>query len=192
MVVHVGAIPRPRPTRLTRPSPVEPRPVPARVRALPRGRVVIEKATGRADVVADLLAGLPEWFGIEEANERYAAAAERFPNYIAHERGQALGIALVDRRYAQSAELHLVAVRRDRRRQGVGQALIAAVEDDLRRDGVRLLSLKTLGPSLPDKNYDQTRRFYQSLGFVPVEEFADLWPDTPCLLMVKALGATGS
>ena len=60
------------------------------------------------------------------------------------------------------------------------------------RDDVRLLQVKTLGPSRPDPGYRQTRRCYQAMGLAPLEEITGLWPENPCLLMVKVLGAGGA
>jgi hypothetical protein len=57
------------------------------------------------------------------------------------------------------------------------------------RDRVEFLQVKTLGPTRPDEGYDRTRRFYAQLGFRPLEEIRDLWPENPCLIMVKALRA---
>jgi hypothetical protein len=45
----------------------------------------------------------------------------------------------------------------------------------------------TLGPSHPDPGYAGTRAFYAAMGFRPVEERHDVWPDNPCLVMVKPL-----
>ena len=98
-----------------------------------------------------------------------------------------LGVLLVDQRYPTSAEVHLLAVRRKHHRAGIGRTLLECVEDDLRAQGVRLLSVKTFGPSASDPDFDRTRAFYTACGFHPVEEFPDLWVDNPCLLMVKAL-----
>jgi GNAT superfamily N-acetyltransferase len=98
-----------------------------------------------------------------------------------------LGVLLVDQRYPTSAEVHLLAVRRKHHRSGIGRTLLERVEDDLRAQGVRLLSVKTFGPSASDPDFDRTRAFYTACGFHPVEEFPDLWVDNPCLLMVKAL-----
>jgi hypothetical protein len=58
--------------------------------------------------------------------------------------------------------------------------------------GVRLLQVKTLGPADPDPGYDRTRRFCLSLGFEPLEEIHGLWPDNPCLVMVKVLDAAAA
>jgi hypothetical protein len=65
--------------------------------------------------------------------------------------------------------------------------MVAAIEADARRSGVRLLEVKTLGPSHPDLGYARTRHFYETIGFLPLEE-TDLWGEqNPCLIMVKPL-----
>ena len=71
--------------------------------------------------------------------------------------------------------------------RGIGRSLVQALEADLITDGVGLLEVKTLGPSRPDAYYDRTRQFYTSMGFRPLEEIHDLWPENPCLVMVKVL-----
>ena len=172
------------------------------------------RTLGRSDAAHEILEELPEWFGIDRFTHEYVDAAARFPNYVAvaepgsRESGSpadaatppsaradggaipaddVLGVLLLDQRYPTSAEVHLLAVRRKHHRTGIGRTLMARVEDDLRAQGVRLLSVKTLGPSAYDPGFDQTRAFYSACGFHPVEEFPDLWADDPCLLMVKAL-----
>ena len=65
--------------------------------------------------------------------------------------------------------------------------MIEALERDARDGGVRLLMVKTLGLSHPDPGYARTRRFYERMGFPPLEE-THLWGEgTPCLIMVKPL-----
>ncbi len=52
---------------------------------------------------------------------------------------------------------------------------------------MRLLEVKTLGPSDPDPGYARTRHFYETRGFLPLEE-TDVWGEgTPGLFMVKPL-----
>ncbi|WP_170177121.1 GNAT family N-acetyltransferase [Myceligenerans xiligouense] len=97
------------------------------------------------------------------------------------------GILLLDPRYDSTAEVHLLAVRREHHRTGIGRALLRRAEDDMRARGVRLLTVKTFGPSRPDPGYDRTRAFYEAVGFLPVEEFPDMWAENPCLLMAKVL-----
>ena len=74
-----------------------------------------------------------------------------------------------------------------RPRRGVGTAMIEAITEDVLARGVKLLEVKTLGPSKDDPNYARTRHFYEKMGFLPLEE-TDLWgADTPCLILVKPL-----
>ncbi|MFN8149405.1 MAG: hypothetical protein U0R76_18285 [Candidatus Nanopelagicales bacterium] len=61
------------------------------------------------------------------------------------------------------------------------------VDDALRADGVRLLEVKTQGPSRPDEHYAATLAFYRALGYEPLEELLDYWPGNPCLILVKPL-----
>ena len=73
------------------------------------------------------------------------------------------------------------------RRAGIGRALLRAAEADLSSEGARFLQVKTLGPARPHEGYQKTRSFYLSQGFTPLEEIQGLWPENPCLILVKAL-----
>jgi ribosomal protein S18 acetylase RimI-like enzyme len=152
------------------------------------------------DTVDRLLRSLPDWFGIESANAHYVAKARDLPTYLAwptsHSQapgtaGQPVGVLLVARHFPESAEIYLMAVEPALHRRGIGRALVEALEADLRADGVELLQVKTLGPSLPDPSYERTRRFYTRMGFRPLEEIPDRWPGNPCLIMVKVLRSPG-
>ena len=148
------------------------------------------------ETVDRLLRLLPDWFGIESANAGYVAKAHELPTYLAWpargpaagtQEPQPVGVLLAARHFPESAEVYLMAVAPAMHRRGIGRALVEALEADLIADGVELLQVKTLGPSLPDASYDQTRRFYLHMGFRPLEEIRGLWPGNPCLFMVKAL-----
>jgi GNAT superfamily N-acetyltransferase len=150
------------------------------------------------ETVDRLLRSLPDWFGIEASIVEYVAQAHELPTYLAWPAGASgpligeprpVGVLLAARHFPESAEVYLMAVEPAMHRQGVGYALIEALEADLVADGVELLQVKTLGPSQLDAGYAQTRRFYSRMGFRPLEETRDLWPDNPCLIMVKVLGA---
>ena len=143
-----------------------------------------------------LLRLLPGWFGIESSVIEYVAKAQELPTYLAwpgHESSdqdvdrQPVGVLLAARHFPGAAEIYLMAVEPAVHRLGIGRALVRALEADLAADGVQLLQVKTLGPSRPDAGYDQTRRFYASMGFLPLEEIGGLWPENPCLIMVKVL-----
>jgi GNAT superfamily N-acetyltransferase len=146
--------------------------------------------------VERLLRKLPTWFGTESSVVEYIESARRLPAYLAWPQGPApvglppglaAGVLLAVRHFPRSAEIYLMAVDPAVHRQGAGRALITALESDLIADHVEFLQVKTLGPSHPDPGYAGTRRFYASVGFQPLEEIGGLWPDSPCLIMIKAL-----
>ncbi len=152
----------------------------------------IERDQPRPEVVADLLRGLPEWFGIEEAITAYVTRSADLPTYVATLDGRAVGVLVLEHHDDRLAEMYVLAVDRRHHRRGVGRALVGAAEADLARAGTAYLQVKTLGPSHPSPEYAATRAFYRALGYQGLEELpADtLWPGNPCLVMVKHLACT--
>jgi len=150
----------------------------------------VREATGSA--VEHLLEILPAWFAIPEANAKYVESAERLPGLIARSGDRTIGVLLYRRHFQAAAEIHLMAVdpavapTRCRRRE-----LLVTTEMALQEDGCCLLQVKTLGVSHPDQGYAATRAFYSSVGFSPHEETHELWPGSPCLIMVKPLPSAG-
>ena len=136
--------------------------------------------------VERLLATVPEWFGRPESNAEYIDDARTMETWtVRDERGRVVGVTLVTHHFPQASEIHFTVVDRSFHGRGVGSAMIEAIADDVRARGVKLLQVKTLGPSKADPNYARTRHFYSKVGFLPLEE-TELWgPDTPCLIMVK-------
>ena len=139
------------------------------------------------EAVREILASVPEWFGIPEANQHYVELAGRLPSYLAVDGDEVVGVALLDEHFSQSRELNLIAVRRDRHGQGAGRAMLAAIESDLRKAGVRILEVHTVGPSSEDEGYARTREFYLAAGFVAMNELQRIDWDGPTLILVKPL-----
>jgi ribosomal protein S18 acetylase RimI-like enzyme len=140
--------------------------------------------------VERILGRLPEWFGMEESNRGYVAAAEHLPSWAAFdETGAVVGVCLARRHNDVAAEIDLLAVPPELHRHGIGRQLVDAVARALQQDGVRLLQVKTFGPSGDSEEYERTRAFYLALGFLPLEERTDIWDESnPCLISVKPLG----
>jgi len=143
---------------------------------------------GQSAVCAPLIRALPDWFGLEAAILNYEREIEQLPTYLAKADGQALGFLTLKQHTPYSAEILVMAVRRDAQRGGIGRALVAAAESHLQAQGVEYLQVKTLGPSNPDPGYAKTRAFYVALGFRPLEELRQVWDENnPCLILVKRL-----
>lgn len=101
---------------------------------------------------------------------------------------EAVGFLSVRTHTPAAAEVHVMGVKRAWHRRGIGRSLIAAATQLATSQGAQFLTVKTLSPSRPDPNYAATRLFYESVGFLPLEEFPTLWgADNPCLFMVRPL-----
>jgi GNAT superfamily N-acetyltransferase len=145
--------------------------------------VEVRDPEARSRLCESILRRLPEWFGIEEATAAYIRDVAELPTFAVG-RDAFLSVKV---HTPQAAEVYVMGVRPDRHREGLGTALLAAAEDHLRALDVEYLQVKTLGPSDPDEGYARTRRFYEARGFAPLEEIHGLWPENPCLLLVKRL-----
>ncbi len=141
-----------------------------------------------ASACEPILRSLPEWFGIEEATEQYVKDTNALPTLLALVDGEVVGFLTIKQHNEYAAEIHVMGIRPDRQRKGVGRALVRRVEQILRERGVEYLQVKTLSPSHPDEGYARTRKFYYAMGFRPLEEFRGLWgEESPCLQMIKYL-----
>lgn len=132
---------------------------------------------------------LPAWFGIEAGLEEMRRAAESEPGFVAlMEPDRVIGFLTVHRHFPESWDITWMAVHPDHHRRRIGRQLIEALKEDAREKGVRLLQVKTLADQHPSPEYARTRAFYQSLGFLRLEVFPDLWgPENLCLVLVMSL-----
>ena len=81
-----------------------------------------------------------------------------------------------------------MAVKADARRQGHGRALLRHAEAWLVERDVEVLQVKTIAMTKDHAPYAETREYYYSMGFTPLEIFPELWaPHNPCLQLVKFL-----
>ena len=118
-----------------------------------------------------IVASLPDWFGLEEGIRECADAVRTQPGLVAEVDGEVSGFLTIARPYPQTPEISWLAVHARDRRRGIGRALIAALSDQLRTNGDRLVLVKTLSDRTdPGPEYAETRAFYLAMGFVPVAE----------------------
>jgi GNAT superfamily N-acetyltransferase len=114
------------------------------------------------------------------------------PNFVAVEGGEAIGFLTLRENNPDTVEINCIAIVPGRHRNGIGAALCDAAAHWWSTRGGRLVQVKTLGPSRADAHYARTREFYAAQGFRPVEEFPQLWPGYPCLLLVRPLAGAAS
>jgi GNAT superfamily N-acetyltransferase len=150
---------------------------------------VIRPLDADADPVAcdEIIASLPDWFGMDEGIRECAAAVRNQPGFVAELDGSVNGFLTLARPYPRTPEISWLAVHARDRRRGIGRALIEATSEHLRSRGDRLVLVKTLSDRIdPGPEYAETRAFYLAMGFVPVAEL-DLYPDNPIQLLALPL-----
>jgi ribosomal protein S18 acetylase RimI-like enzyme len=135
-----------------------------------------------------ILRSLPAWFGIEESIVRYLTEIDNLPTWLACESGRVVGFVSLKQHTRYSAEVYVMGIQSEAHRKGIGRALINQAQEWLKSRGVEYLQVKTLGPSHSDGNYAGTRAFYEAVGFMPLEEFKQIWDEhNSCLIMIKKL-----
>jgi predicted N-acetyltransferase YhbS len=150
--------------------------------------VIRALALADAEACDRIVLTLPYHFGDEGGRAECARAVRTQEGLVAVEEDEVVGFVTLKRHDSRSAEITWMAVRADRRRRGIGRALVERAVDDLAHDGVTILSVLTVAESEPDEretdNYADTRAFYGALGFVPLRELAlESWDERAVMLV---------
>jgi GNAT superfamily N-acetyltransferase len=137
---------------------------------------------------AEILYGLPDWFGLEEANRAYVANLNDLPGAVAVRDDRVCGFLALAQHTPESFEIHVLAVPAALHRDGIGRRLVDWADQWCLARGARWLHVKTRGPSTPDPGYERTRRFYLGCGFEVLFESLELWgAQDAALILVRRL-----
>ena len=151
--------------------------------------IIEERPAVSGAICRNILATIPDWFGVPASNAEYERLAESGPAVVAVEDGAPVGLMLLKRHFTSALEVYFIAVERGRHRRGAGRALMDHAEAGARAEGRQFVQGKTLGPSAGSEPYERTRRFYEALGYAAIEELDIGWgPENPTLILVKAGG----
>ena len=140
-----------------------------------------------------IIASLTYFFGDPDGVRDCAAAVRSRLGYVAMVDAEVAAFLTIEHHDPLSAEITWMATRADHRRHGLGRQLIERAAADLASEGVRMLCVLTLGPSVPEDaadSYAGTRAFYQSCGFLALRELElRSWNDAYALMLARALWA---
>jgi GNAT superfamily N-acetyltransferase len=138
-----------------------------------------------------VFACLPQFFGDPTGIADCARAVRSQPGIVAHVAGNVAGFLTLQYHFPESAELTWMAVHADHRRVGIGGAMMKDAVALAGARGARMLCVLTLGPSVaeaPGDNYEGTRRFYRTQGFVPLRELGlREWSDSHALILARPI-----
>ena len=141
----------------------------------------------KRQIAREILADLPEWFGIPESTEAYIRDSAEMPFFAAMEGAEAVGFMSMKETSPYTCEIFVTGVKKRLHRSGAGSAMFAAFCEYARSRGYRFVQVKTVAAGCYPQ-YDATRLFYERMGFCALEVFPTLWDEgNPCLVMVMVL-----
>ena len=141
----------------------------------------------RKDIARDILYALPEWFGIPESTETYIRESAVQTMVASLDGDRANGFLCLKQTGRDTVELAVMGVRKELHRRGIGRGLFEAAKAIAVSHGYSFMQVKTVQMGQYEE-YDQTNRFYLSLGFKEFECFPTLWDEwNPCQIYVMSL-----
>lgn len=144
----------------------------------------VEDREKRERIAREVLAALPDWFGLPESTARYVRDSRELSFWADLERGAARGFIVLKETSPYAAELYVMGVLPEYHRQGIGRALFEALHGYAVEHGYAFLQVKTVQEGRY-AGYDRTNAFYRSMGFRELECFPTLWDQwNPCQVLV--------
>ena len=138
-------------------------------------------------IARTILESLPDWFGIPESTEEYIADSKGRPFFCAYSDDTPIGFLYLKETGRHTVELAVMGVLKQYHRQGIGRKLFMEAKNEAKRLGYSFLQVKTVQMGRYDI-YDDTNRFYLSLGFKELEVFPTLWDEcNPCQIYIMAI-----
>ena len=95
---------------------------------------ILRRDGGCGALCAEILAELPEWFGMPAPNAAYADLAEIGPAWLAMDDGRPIGLMIL-KSHGEALENYLLCVRRASHGGGAGRALLDQAEAELKELG---------------------------------------------------------
>ena len=147
----------------------------------------IDSDIEKTSIARTLLESLPDWFGIPESTEEYIVDSKGRPFFCAYADDVPIGFLYLKETGRHTVELAVMGVLKEYHRQGVGRKLFAEAKNEAKQLGYSFIQVKTVQMGRYDI-YDDTNRFYLSLGFKELEVFPTLWDEcNPCQIYIMAI-----
>jgi GNAT superfamily N-acetyltransferase len=149
----------------------------------------IEPDPGRKSTICEeILRALPKWFGLKEGIRIYLQGVRDSTFFTVSFENRLIGFCAVKIHFQINAELYVLGLRKEFHGQGIGTRMIEHVRRHCKESGIRYMTVKTVSDQNPDIHYANSRRFYEKIGFRPLEVFPELWDkNNPWLYIIMCL-----
>ena len=148
---------------------------------------VINDAQEKQKIARFVLERLSEWFGIPEAREQYIRESTDEIMLASVENNQPNGFLCLKETGKDTVELGIMGVLKECHRKGIGRELFEHAKQIAVEKGYSFIQVKTVQMGRYEE-YDDTNRFYLSLGFREFEVIPTLWDErNPCQIYVMGL-----
>ena len=142
--------------------------------------IQVENNKEKEMISRTILEALPDWFGIPEAREEYIVNSVNQQLFAAVKEEKTIGFLCLKQTGKDTVEVSVMGVLKEFHRHGIGRKLFMKAREKAIKDGFSFIQVKTVQMGQYD-NYDNTNKFYISLGFKEYEIFATLWDEwNPC------------
>ena len=149
--------------------------------------IQVENNKEKEMISRTILEALPDWFGIPEAREEYIVNSVNQQLFAAVKEEKPIGFLCLKQTGKDTVEVSVMGVLKEFHRHGIGRKLFMKAREKAIKDGFSFIQVKTVQMGQYD-NYDNTNKFYISLGFKEFEIFPTLWDEwNPCQVYVMAL-----
>lgn len=148
---------------------------------------LIDDYDDKQKIARQILEALPDWFGIEDVRESYIKESADQLFFAAFDKNHAIGFLCLKETGKDTLEISVMGVLKYYHRHGIGKKLFLNAKKFAIEKGYSFLQVKTVQMGCYE-TYDNTNRFYLSLGFKEFEVFPDLWDKwNPCQIYIMAL-----
>jgi ribosomal protein S18 acetylase RimI-like enzyme len=135
----------------------------------------------------DIIASLPDWFGLPEGIRDCARDVRTQSGLVCERHQRVVGFVTYVQRTPTVSEITWMAVHANDRNRGIGTALVEELITRLAATTVRLLLVQTVSDREdPGPEYAATRAFYLARGFSPAAELEGK-PENPIQLMSRRI-----
>ena len=146
--------------------------------------IQVENNKEKEMISRTILEALPDWFGLPEAREEYIVNSVNQQFFTAVKEGKPIGFLCLKQTGKDTVEVAVMGVLKEFHRHGIGRKLFMKAREKAIKDGFSFIQVKTVQMG----QYDNTNKFYISLGFKEFEIFPTLWDEwNPCQVYVMAL-----